>query len=625
MYKLENKTVKGLSPLTINKTAKNKMKVFPYGYTHQETRSGKNLVNVFETVTTNTGFTLPDVSISKDGFVTYENTGGYRNALFNTFEAEPSTTYYSYLEVTEQTRTPVVYLREFNENMEQLRVSYPKNQNFVTMSTTKYIQYGLTTDAYTSTGKFTARPMIVKTSSVDNVYEPYGAMPSPDFPSDIRNVGDNINLFNIDTIEFGWIKAGVVSLDAKNICSDYIYLEPNCNYTISLKTSVKEISYALYDENKTYIKNTYNSNNIVSDTSKRYIRFWVNYDGSTTMTKDFAKTLEINFKKGTVETSYSEYGCGSVVIKIENKNKINLGELTTSSNAGLTSKTEKSVWEITGTSNTNGYANSTGRISIGKIKAGTYTFSWNYIGKLPYNETNYATISIYNVKTGNVIVNKRVDIDDKSEQFTLTEDTELKLGIWNVGSGNVYDVEFYLQLEEGEKTDYEEHQEQIVSFPLSEGQLLHKGDYLAEDGIHQVRKTIVLNGTENWQYDSNTSRYYLQGTDHKQYKDGGKCISSHYKYIIPDTNDEGIYTGNSTFLFIRVTNITSLTKFKAMLAEQYENGTPVTVEYELAEEVVIPYTEEQEYVLNHIYSYEETATLVEKGLIKLSEHKNKGK
>ena len=37
----------------------------------------------------------------------------------------------------------------------------------------------------------------------------------------------------------------------------------------------------------------------------------------------------------------------------------------------------------------------------------------------------------------------------------------------------------------------------------------------------------------------------------------------------------------------------SLSEFKAWLAEQYANGTPVIVEYVLAEEETTPYTEEQ--------------------------------
>ena len=52
-------------------------------------------------------------------------------------------------------------------------------------------------------------------------------------------------------------------------------------------------------------------------------------------------------------------------------------------------------------------------------------------------------------------------------------------------------------LEVGEiVTEYVQHEEQLITFPLSEGQKLMEGDYLADDGIHHKRKQIELNGTE---------------------------------------------------------------------------------------------------------------------------------
>ena len=39
-------------------------------------------------------------------------------------------------------------------------------------------------------------------------------------------------------------------------------------------------------------------------------------------------------------------------------------------------------------------------------------------------------------------------------------------------------------------------QNKIIQFPLAEGQVLHKGDYLAEDGIHPKNNTYSINGNE---------------------------------------------------------------------------------------------------------------------------------
>ena len=52
-------------------------------------------------------------------------------------------------------------------------------------------------------------------------------------------------------------------------------------------------------------------------------------------------------------------------------------------------------------------------------------------------------------------------------------------------------------------TEYEPHKEQTVYFPLAEGQKLMEGSYLAEDGVHNKRKQVVLDGTKNW-----SDKYY---------------------------------------------------------------------------------------------------------------------
>jgi hypothetical protein len=58
--------------------------------------------------------------------------------------------------------------------------------------------------------------------------------------------------------------------------------------------------------------------------------------------------------------------------------------------------------------------------------------------------------------------------------------------------------------------------------------------------------------------------------------------------------------------------ITTKEAFNEWLAEQYNNGTPVEVEYELAEEYVEPYTEEQqiEYTkIKELYTYNEITNI----------------
>lgn len=175
------------------------------------------------------------------------------------------------------------------------------------------------------------------------------------------------------------------------------------------------------------------------------------------------------------------------------------------------------------------------------------------------------------------------------------------------------------QLEEGtQATDYVPHQEQVVTFPLAENQKLYKGDYLAKDGIHHVRKQIELDGTENWQYRNtnpkgiSTFSLSIVEPDYKRY-DGFQAICSHFKNLgivsavsAMYYNDEGFsFFYNADYLalksfYINTSQQSNLANFKNWLVQQKEAGTPVILEYELAEEEIEAYTPEQQEAYNKI-------------------------
>lgn len=155
-----------------------------------------------------------------------------------------------------------------------------------------------------------------------------------------------------------------------------------------------------------------------------------------------------------------------------------------------------------------------------------------------------------------------------------------------------------IQLEEGtEPTDYEPYKSKTAYFPLTEK--LMEGSYLADDGVHNKKKQVVLDGTEDW-YLNTASDFALKGNGYKTLNDSGKCISSHYPYSTGGEYDNYIRVGNVIFIMIKDIRYTTIEEFKTYLAEQYANGTPVIVEYELAEEEMVPYTEEQQEEWNKI-------------------------
>ena len=104
----------------------------------------------------------------------------------------------------------------------------------------------------------------------------------------------------------------------------------------------------------------------------------------------------------------------------------------------------------------------------------------------------------------------------------------------------------------------------IVSFPFTKGQVLHEGDYLASDGIHQNRKTSIISGTSKTFSDAKQNANYL-------------CSQK----------IAGTLSGQT------------ITFDKSV--------TDAVVEYELARKIVVPYTAEQKevyYKLQHLLMYE---------------------
>ena len=140
-----------------------------------------------------------------------------------------------------------------------------------------------------------------------------------------------------------------------------------------------------------------------------------------------------------------------------------------------------------------------------------------------------------------------------------------------VSPGTIDDIDnLQIQLETGATaTNYVEHQQQTVTFPLSEGQKLMKGDYLADDGIHHVRKQDTVTGTTKVFEDAKENGSYM-------------C----------NIKEAGILNGKTITFNESVTN--------------------AIVEYELAEEEIEAYTEEQQEAYNQLKqltAYEEETNI----------------
>lgn len=170
------------------------------------------------------------------------------------------------------------------------------------------------------------------------------------------------------------------------------------------------------------------------------------------------------------------------------------------------------------------------------------------------------------------------------------------------GSSNTISVTFkdIMIAEKSNDNSYVAHEQQITTFPLAENQKMFKGSYTADNGIHHKRKQIELDGTEAWQV-INENVFYLTFND---IKISSSALMTHFKYtskILTNLLDNEFTTraGTGNSIWIKKEGMT-LEEFKTYLAQQKQAGTPVIVEYELAEEEIEPYTEEQQEAYNQL-------------------------
>lgn len=165
------------------------------------------------------------------------------------------------------------------------------------------------------------------------------------------------------------------------------------------------------------------------------------------------------------------------------------------------------------------------------------------------------------------------------------------------------------QLEYGTTaTSYVLHAEQNYPFTFAEGQRGMQGTQLLDDGIHQKHKQRVFDGTENFSVNPNyTTENILcvQITINDVKPATNQCLCSHFKYYSVSTIKNVFrFAGNFLLFTVDRNEYATLEDFKTKFANEYANGTPVIVEYELAESElennIIPYNTTQQAQHNAI-------------------------
>lgn len=489
--------------------------------------------------------------------------------------------------------------------------------------------------------------MIYLGSNLSKTYEPYtgGApSPNPNYPQEIQNVGDNINLLNKDTVDasnnlrgnaldtgrrliankdgnytYGAFKLGGRELLGKTlgIHADIETTGGNPRISIfagnssSLTKSLLQVVLSASGTGYITIPSNLNSE---LDTISAIL--YVTTDARV-VAGTYVDYTNLKVQVGSEKVVYSAYNCGSLGVTISNKNLYKIEKVINDTNYS------KII-----------YKDENGNVSFAtdgipliiaptKIKEKT---EYTYILKCKSNvttENNINFTAIYEDGTSEMLsANKKKDTNEFIVKFKTDKEKTLAYVTQQytnssrttiITEGTMILEGDYLNLEEL----YEIHQEQEILFPLAEGQKLRSlpngiKDYLAEDGIHKNVGIIILNGS------GGTNENYFKATDNKfslgvntekglllknLKTDNLKISVLSDKFLgvswnIMNDTIEGWQIalrqdGSYTYLRLLTTGIEDTKALETFL----QNNNAI-VEYPLAKEEIIPYTQEQQKVID---------------------------
>ena len=559
--------------LTINTDKSLPLQINVLGNSEQETRSGKNLFKPLNF--TNNGITT---TYDKDGVGTIKgtSTNTWANISANVVYSYPAG---NYVLSIDEPKTFNVHLKGIYIDKEVFEFAIPAGSKTKNVKFKKevYSMYVLISGFAAGTTLDDTIKIQLEKGSTATDFEPYGAMPSPDYPSEIKTVGSNINLYDKDK------KVDNTALDLNNglsvgfrdrATSDYITVKANTNYIFSENGEKLKVNIVEYDKNKQFIKG-YTGTSFIASSNTKYIRFYFN----------IVDMEIIKLEEGTIATSYSSYGQGSVKLTKCNKNLFNKNTTTDGKyidNNGSIQPEATAICSDYIEIETNEDYYISGRTNWGSI--GIYDTSKTFLKRIAMTQPN----GIFNITNSNCkYIRVNASIIDK--------DT--------------------LKIEKGSTpTPYEQHEEQSYILPTQQEML--EGDLFTQElnkkEIHHWNK-IILDGTENWEYDSTYNyfrcpSYVFDKIPSTASEDIVKQLSNYFSVVENwntfrnNTNLNGFSPVSNVGykLIIRNTNYKTVDTFKMWLKTQYDAGIPVTIYYKLETPTSINCTEEQNTILNKL-------------------------
>ena len=455
--------------------------------------------------------------------------------------------------------------------------------------------------------------------------------PTLENPISVEAVGDNINLYPFEDIEFNsdetqelWCFInGQSGAYGKNLVdyTDYKITLEKGKYYFKLDTDDSNIitgGLVKNGETNEIELSNLNSNFEIKETTVCTLRLKVKNPSLG------IKIKSIKLERGTEATPYSPYNQGNVEIVKSNKNLLNWLDIL--NKIGIVLPYSREVNGITFSIDENG------KVSVKGTSTSTVQFylmgSWdsktvryvidnvaNAIASGTSSDWSKGLTCTFLDNSGDTKVH--LDFYNSKNNKCAKSKFNITAIIFSLNTGVTINETYNLQLEKGpEATEFIEHEGNNYII-LTQKPLYKIGDYadrfIKQDEKwyeqHNIRE-YQITGNENWKLSKSNDEFYkyewANGIADKLNVINTILMCSHFSQITVSQSDslnvEGIANGSypNYSLMIVSKQLKTLENFKSKLQELYNAGTPVKVYYVLATPELIECTEEQTQVLEQI-------------------------
>ena len=429
-------------------------------------------------------------------------------------------------------------------------------------------------------------------------FEPYVGVhssPSPDYPQDIKSVGD-MGWFDGELLQ-GYRAKGTLTSVTNHVCSkNFVPCKEGDNIKLAYEENVSQLAIFFYDENMVYISSSYNTNQseyeVIAPTNACYFDWFINKGSITpSNTKKIVVTINGTYAIKMKSTGKNLLSSDNIITYI-NAN-VNNGVVTQSSADTATSvvfklQTTKND-SYNGEISSNLTVTSTGRYS----KKFTKTKDFNGF-RFGLNGTDTDTL----VKFG---VEHLIDDKEYVLSFEVTNITQGSISWKN------------MQLEIGsEATDYESYKENIEYIPINEPlRSINnvRDEIVCVDNVYGVLRksgcTHVTSVASKYNTTATNYFYYIETISNLNLKTIVQCnnlIKNNYSQVNGKAIRNvglSIYRGK---LGINVGYYLSANNIDTMNTWLAEN--PTYMYYQLTETVFEPF--ENQTIFNNILAYNPT-------------------